>query len=133
MRGCLFGGAVGDALGAPVEFERLDGILERFGPAGVTDLEQVFGRVGAVTDDTQMTLFTAEGLVRMHLRAVSRGVGPTEHELRACRFDIFERRDAAVVQLAGLWTSRNYATGAHRETRASKRCARAERAALRNP
>lgn len=77
MRGCLFGGAVGDALGAPVEFERLDGILERFGPAGVTDLEQVFGRVGAVTDDTQMTLFTAEGLVRMHLRAVSRGVGPT--------------------------------------------------------
>jgi ADP-ribosylglycohydrolase len=77
IRGCLFGGAVGDALGAPVEFERVDAILEGFGPAGVTDLSEAFGRVGAVTDDTQMTLFTAEGLVRMHLRAASRGVGPT--------------------------------------------------------
>jgi ADP-ribosylglycohydrolase len=77
VRGCLFGGAAGDALGAPVEFERLEAILETFGPAGVTDLAGAFGRVGAVTDDTQMTLFTAEGLVRMHLRAASRGVDAT--------------------------------------------------------
>ncbi|MFD9124472.1 ADP-ribosylglycohydrolase family protein [Kitasatospora sp. NPDC059571] len=65
VRGALLGGAVGDALGWPVEFHRLDEIRARFGPAGVTGLP---GRSGAegdqVTDDTQMTLFTAEGLLR---------------------------------------------------------------------
>ncbi|MEU9133235.1 ADP-ribosylglycohydrolase family protein [Kitasatospora sp. NPDC048540] len=59
VRGALLGGAVGDALGWPVEFERLDRIRDRFGPAGVTGLNGT-----DVTDDTQMTLFTAEGLLR---------------------------------------------------------------------
>jgi ADP-ribosylglycohydrolase len=63
-RGCLLGGAVGDALGAPVEFMKLGEIRHRFGAAGVTELEPVYGRRGAITDDTQMTLFTAEALVR---------------------------------------------------------------------
>ncbi len=59
FRGCLLGGAIGDALGAPVEFWSIDQIRSRAGPAGVTGyLEQPPG----VTDDTQMTLFTAEGL-----------------------------------------------------------------------
>jgi len=62
--GCLLGGAVGDALGAPVEFLGLDEIRARFGPRGVTGLAAAYGRRGAVTDDTQMTLFTAEGLIR---------------------------------------------------------------------
>jgi ADP-ribosylglycohydrolase len=64
FRGCLLGGAVGDALGAPLEFDSLPGILDRFGPAGLTDYAPAYGRIGAVTDDTQMTLFTAEGLLR---------------------------------------------------------------------
>jgi ADP-ribosylglycohydrolase len=62
--GCLLGGAVGDALGAAVEFMRLDDIERRFGPDGIVDYGEVYGRIGAVTDDTQMTLFTAEGLIR---------------------------------------------------------------------
>ncbi|HTS02622.1 MAG TPA: ADP-ribosylglycohydrolase family protein [Thermoanaerobaculia bacterium] len=62
--GCLLGGAVGDALGAPVEFLRLSEIRERFGPGGLTDFAEAYGQVGAITDDTQMTLFTAEGLLR---------------------------------------------------------------------
>jgi ADP-ribosylglycohydrolase len=62
--GCLLGGAVGDALGAAVEFMRLDDIERRFGPGGIADFAEVYGRIGAVTDDTQMTLFTAEGLIR---------------------------------------------------------------------
>jgi ADP-ribosylglycohydrolase len=62
--GCLLGGAVGDALGADVEFLSLAQIRERYGPAGLT-------RASAppalrITDDTQMTLFTAEGLLRSH-------------------------------------------------------------------
>lgn len=74
FRGCLLGGAVGDALGAPVEFLSLDEIRERFGPAGVTDLAPAYGRIGAITDDTQMTMFTAEGLLRAQARWESRGI-----------------------------------------------------------
>jgi len=52
---------VGDALGAPVAFESLEEIRARFGPAGLR--EPPFGRLGAVTNETQLALFTAEGLV----------------------------------------------------------------------
>lgn len=64
IAGCLLGGAVGDALGAPVEFLSLAEIRARFGPNGISDLAPAYGRIGAITDDTQMTLFTAEGLLR---------------------------------------------------------------------
>jgi ADP-ribosylglycohydrolase len=63
VEGCLLGGAVGDALGAPLEFLSLSEIRAQFGPAGLSDYAPAYGRLGAVTDDTQMTLFTAEGLV----------------------------------------------------------------------
>ncbi|QNP69246.1 ADP-ribosylglycohydrolase family protein [Streptomyces roseirectus] len=63
VRGCLLGGAVGDALGYPVEFLSLDRIRAAHGPRGVThyvpDGDNILGRV---SDDTQMTLFTVEGL-----------------------------------------------------------------------
>ena len=64
FRGCLLAGAAGDALGAPVEFMGIDEIRARFGPAGIPDYVPYAGKVGAITDDTQMTLFTAEGLLR---------------------------------------------------------------------
>jgi ADP-ribosylglycohydrolase len=63
-RGCLLGGAVGDALGSGIEFLSLTEIRHRYGPAGVTGYVPAYGRAGAITDDTQMTLFTAEGLLR---------------------------------------------------------------------
>jgi ADP-ribosyl-[dinitrogen reductase] hydrolase len=75
IRGALLGGAVGDALGAPVEFERIDGIRSRFGAAGIAELTEAGERAGAITDDTQMTLFTAEGLIRARVRAVATGSG----------------------------------------------------------
>lgn len=63
--GCLFGVGVGDALGAPVEFRTLGEIRRRFGDAGVTRLHG-WGRFppGYYTDDMQMTLATARGLLR---------------------------------------------------------------------
>lgn len=63
--GCLLGGAIGDALGAPVEFWSSDRITREF-PDGVrTYLPSGYGdALGLVTDDTQMTLFTLEGLLR---------------------------------------------------------------------
>ena len=68
-RGCLLGGAIGDALGAAIEFMSLTEIRRRFGPAGLTDYAEAYGRLGAITDDTQMTLFTSEALLRAeHVR-----------------------------------------------------------------
>jgi ADP-ribosylglycohydrolase len=72
--GCFLGGAVGDALGAPVEFASLAEIRRKFGPAGVTGFTAAYGRLGAITDDTQMTLFTAEGLIRAQQRLLSKGI-----------------------------------------------------------
>ncbi|WP_461006068.1 ADP-ribosylglycohydrolase family protein [Streptomyces capparidis] len=68
VRGCLLGGAIGDALGAAVEFQSLAEIRAAHGERGVTDLVPAYGRRGAVTDDTQMTLFTVEGLIRAQVR-----------------------------------------------------------------
>jgi ADP-ribosylglycohydrolase len=64
--GCVLAGAVGDALGAPVEFNTIESIRERFGPAGTTGYAEEYGGRGTITDDTQMTLFTLEGLIRGH-------------------------------------------------------------------
>ncbi|VVE46561.1 crystallin [Pandoraea cepalis] len=75
FNGCLLGGAVGDALGAPVEFLSRAEILEAFGPQGITQYAPAYGGIGTITDDTQMTLFTAEGLLRAWVRGITRGIG----------------------------------------------------------
>ena len=72
--GCLLGGAVGDALGAPVEFLSRAEILRRFGPEGITAYAPAYGGLGTITDDTQMTLFTAEGLLRAYVRGCFKGI-----------------------------------------------------------
>jgi ADP-ribosylglycohydrolase len=68
VRGCLLGGAIGDALGAGIEFDSLENIRRTHGEQGATDYVPAFGRRGAITDDTQMTMFTVEGLIRAHVR-----------------------------------------------------------------
>ena len=61
-RGSLVGGAVGDALGYEVEFMNLAAIRKRFGKKGITCYVLHDG-VAQFSDDTQMTLFTLEGLM----------------------------------------------------------------------
>lgn len=75
-RGCLLGGAVGDALGAPVEFMDIMAIRKRFGATGIRDFVPYAVKLGAITDDTQMTLFTAEGLLRAAIRERIDGLAP---------------------------------------------------------
>ena len=62
--GCIFGGAIGDALGYPVEFMDEAEIFATYGPEGITELEldKESGKA-LISDDTQMTLFTANGLL----------------------------------------------------------------------
>jgi ADP-ribosyl-[dinitrogen reductase] hydrolase len=63
IKGALYGIAVGDALGAPLEFMNAEQIANRYGE--VTDM--IGGgwlnvEPGEITDDTQMTLAVAEGI-----------------------------------------------------------------------
>jgi len=75
FRGCLLAGAAGDALGAPLEFiKSADEIRRRFGPGGLTEYVRTYGKLGAITDDTQMTLFVAEGCIRAQKRYEGKGV-----------------------------------------------------------
>lgn len=60
--GCLLGGAVGDALGYPVEFLGEPEILRQYGPAGIKTLAQA-GSPARVSDDAQMTLFAANAWI----------------------------------------------------------------------
>ena len=74
VRGSLIGGAIGDALGYPVEFiNSYTKIQQRYGERGITrlDIEQESGKA-LISDDTQMTLFTANGL----LNAPRLGIDP---------------------------------------------------------
>jgi len=62
-RGCILGLAVGDALGMPTEFLTVEDIRGRWGPRGVQGFEGGHWPPGHFTDDTQMTLALAEGIL----------------------------------------------------------------------
>jgi len=73
-RGCLLGLAIGDALGAPVEFLTVSEIRARYGPHGIVDLDGWRGhQPGSFTDDTQMSLATAIGLLSAYGDEAERG------------------------------------------------------------
>lgn len=62
--GCILGGAIGDALGYPIEFIRsAEEIVSRFG-AGPPVYLAYTSEPARISDDTQMTLFSIEGLIR---------------------------------------------------------------------
>ncbi|SEF28102.1 ADP-ribosylglycohydrolase [Amycolatopsis pretoriensis] len=82
LRGSLLAGAIGDALGAKTEFDSIDRIREIAGPAGITDFIPAYGGVGRITDDTQMTLFTLEALIRAHAQRRRTGSADVVHSLQ---------------------------------------------------
>lgn len=57
-----------------MEFHALEEILSEYGPNGITKFDDVDGILGAVTDDTQMALFTVEGLIRAWVRGATKGI-----------------------------------------------------------
>ncbi|WP_344641271.1 ADP-ribosylglycohydrolase family protein, partial [Kitasatospora cystarginea] len=76
VRGCLLGGAIGDALGNPIEMKSMVTVEAQYGEVGITGLvPDRNGMVGTITDDTQMTLFTAEGWLRGYTRIMTDGGG----------------------------------------------------------
>lgn len=121
IRGCLLAGASGDALGAPVEFLALRSIQDRYGIGGLVDYVPAYGRLGAITDDTQMTLFTVDGLIRSHVREVQRGMcSPasvihdayrrwlqTQEQRFRRSDDVEDNQSGWLINQPGLWSSRS--------------------------
>lgn len=80
FEGCLLGGAIGDALGFPIEFDTPGaGIVARYGANAPPNLAFA-DEQALISDDTQMTLFTLEGLIRA---ARAHAKAPTSHLLSA--------------------------------------------------
>ena len=80
IRGSLVGGAIGDALGYPVEFLQRSEIVDKYGEPGITcyELDRKTGKA-LISDDTQMTLFTANGILVGETRLCMRGIGGVPH------------------------------------------------------
>ena len=76
IKGSLFGGAIGDALGYPIEFMSEKDIFDRYGTEGIQDYElDPIKHKALISDDTQMSLFTANGILYGQTRFCLRGIG----------------------------------------------------------
>ena len=74
--GSMVGGALGDALGYAVEFSGMRHIREQHGESGLAEPVLRDG-TAEISDDTQMMLFTLEGLIRAH---VARRLEPVDND-----------------------------------------------------
>lgn len=76
IRGCMMAGAAGDALGYPVEFMNRNEILAKYGAQGITqfEIDRSSGKA-LVSDDTQMTLFTACSILAGVTHRLAYGIG----------------------------------------------------------
>lgn len=108
IRGSLVGGAIGDALGYPVEFiPSFKEIQAKYGERGITWLDvQQWWRDGEepsgkawISDDTQMTLFTACGL----LNAKDKGRAPVPSICEAYLEWYYTQRGMRSKRFAECW------------------------------
>lgn len=76
IQGCLYGGATGDVLGYPIDFMSLDEIRAKYGPEGIRYYDLKNGRA-PFSDDTQMLLFTLEGIYMWQDKLLNRHDGAT--------------------------------------------------------
>ena len=75
VRGCLAAGAAGDALGYAVEFSGEDRIFARFGDGGIRAFaKDRLSGLALISDDSQMTMFTAEGILNAGSRPFRKAV-----------------------------------------------------------
>lgn len=104
LRGCLLAGAVGDALGAPLEFMTGGAIRQKWGPLGPEGYVAGAWPAGSITDDTQMTLFTAEGMIRARNRLALDGeVDPVSFVHRAYLRWLHTQGDPVAPELLDGW------------------------------
>ena len=96
---CLLGGAIGDALGYRVEFDSLAAIRRKHGEEGIRLANA--GGLLEVSDDTQMSLFTLEGQLRVAQEGVPMVV-PLIDAIRHAYLDWYRTQN-------GRWNARDRA------------------------
>lgn len=107
--GCLIGGAIGDAFGAPVKNMNYEQIQKSYGEQGITDLIATMeGPKATITDDTQLTLFTAEGLLRSVVRANQKGIFRTPKDTAMIVFRAYLRWLYTQGLSTPNWNSKSY-------------------------
>ncbi len=80
--GAMLGVAIGDAFGYPIELMDYDSICDRFERLGCLDLAvSKRTQTALFTDDTQLSLFTADGLLWAHSAGAADGRVPYEDYL----------------------------------------------------
>ena len=79
-KGCLHGGAAGDALGAKLEWLSVENIKKIYGESGLRYIPKRNGEY-RITDDTQMTLFTSEGLLNSFLKTLDIECEPNYNDI----------------------------------------------------
>ena len=126
IRGSMIGGAIGDALGYPVEFLSEREISYTYGPSGITDYVLRRGKA-LISDDTQMLLFTANGMLVAETRESMSGSGrrlsgyvlDAYQDWMKTQYSDFDtvrsmRGILRKVVFPGCWMCRNYMHGERR-------------------
>ncbi len=114
IRGSLIGGAAGDALGYAVEFVREDYIFSHYGKDGITEYQlDPISHKAIISDDTQMTLFTANGLLVGDTRGAMRGIqgNPRVYVAKAYQDWLTTQEKAYEVTKAKRDANDSYANG----------------------
>ena len=110
VEGCLIGGAVGDALGYPVEFYEYGHIVRRFGTDGIKDYKlDMKSGLALISDDTQMVMFTANAMLNYILLDIG-----LEHSEDRCIEYISEAYKAWLETQDGYYSTRRTLYGSMR-------------------
>jgi len=102
IRGCMMGGAIGDALGYTIEFMDENSIFRRYGEKGIQEYE-LDSKTGKalISDDTQMSLFTATGIMYGDTRGCMRGVGANPYVYVSRAYDDWLRTQTENYETQG--------------------------------
>jgi len=101
IRVCIYGGAIGDALGFPVEFLREEHIFQKYGENGITRYTKArFSGKALISDETQMSLLTTNGLLVWEPRTVHRTQDrPRADVMRAMTNDWLKTQESSIQEV----------------------------------
>lgn len=125
-KGILYGLAIGDALGGPVEFMRLDQIRQTYGPGGLRDFAE---ETGKFTDDTEMSLAVAYSLIEAGGSDLETFMGSVRSHFIEWRKSPQDRRAPGATCLQGVHKMEEGVHWNQSGVRASKGCGSAMRTA----